>query len=320
MLPLLKFTLRRILEAIPLLLGLVTIVFFLFRMLPGDVTDALISPTIPQSVKEHLREQLGLDRSPLEQYVAWLRSVCSGDLGFSFTRNSPVLHVIADFFPNTVILAAAALVIEIALGILLAFPTFLYEGKWIEKWFTNLVLVVYTLPSFWVGVVLLIIFSYGLGVFPSSQMYSSGESRSFADLLRHLALPACTAAIPAAAGFARYLQRSVSSVMKQEYVLAARSMGLSKRSIFRSYVLPNAISPLVSLIGIEVGILLTGVLVTETLFSWPGMGRLAIGAIFSRDYPLILGCTLVAGVVVIAGNLVSDIVNALIDPRIRLAE
>ena len=178
-------------------------------------------------------------------------------------------------------------------------------------------LVVCTLPSFWIGIMLLIVFSYGLGMFPSSQMYSSGQSGSFPDMLRHLVLPALTAAIPAAAGFARYLRTSLSTVMAQEYVLAANSMGLSRWRVFRSYVLPNAISPIVSLLGIELGVLLTGVLVTETLFSWPGMGQLTIGAIFARDYPLILGCTLVSGVVVIAGNLVSDVVNAIIDPRIR---
>ena len=284
------------------------------------MTDAFISPTIPQSVKEHLRAQLGLDRSVLEQYFAWLRLVLSGDLGLSFTRNAPVLEVIGDVFPNTVILGSAALFMEIILGVLLVLPTFFYEGKWIEKVFTNLMLVVYTLPSFWTGVMLLIVFSYGLGLFPSSQMYSSGEFGSFIDLLRHVVLPALTAAIPAAAGFARYLRANVSSVMTQDYVLAARSMGLSDWRIFRSYVLPNALSPIVSLIGIEIGILLTGVLVTETLFSWPGMGQLTVTAIFSRDYPLILGCTLVSGIVVIAGNLISDIINAVVDPRIRLAQ
>ncbi len=320
MLSLLKYASRRILEAIPLIFGLVTIVFFLSRLLPGDVTDAFISPTIPQSVKEHLRAQLGLDRSVLEQYFAWLRLVLSGDLGLSFTRNAPVLEVIGDVFPNTVILGSAALFMEIILGVLLVLPTFFYEGKWIEKVFTNLMLVVYTLPSFWTGVMLLIVFSYGLGLFPSSQMYSSGEFGSFIDLLRHVVLPALTAAIPAAAGFARYLRANVSSVMTQDYVLAARSMGLSDWRIFRSYVLPNALSPIVSLIGIEIGILLTGVLVTETLFSWPGMGQLTVTAIFSRDYPLILGCTLVSGIVVIAGNLISDIINAVVDPRIRLAQ
>lgn len=315
---LLKHATLRILEAVPLIFGLITIVFFLSRLLPGDVTDVFIAPTISQAAKEQLRSQLGLERSLLEQYLAWLQSVLSGNLGVSFTRNAPVLGVIGNAIANTVVLGIAALVIEITLGILLVLPTFLYEGKWVEKVFSNFMLVVYTLPSFWIGVMLLIVFSYRLGIFPSSQMYSSGQFGSFPDMLRHLVLPALTAAIPAAAGFARYLRNSVSSVMTQEYVLAGKSMGLSVRRLFCSYVLRNAMTPIVSLLGIEIGVLLTGILVTETLFSWPGMGQLTINAIFSRDYPLILGCTLVSGIVVIAGNLVSDVINAIVDPRIRL--
>jgi peptide/nickel transport system permease protein len=315
---LLKYAVRRVVEAVPLIIGVATIVFFLARLLPGDVTVAFISPTVPETVKVQLREQFGLDRPVMEQYGVWLLSALSGDLGLSFTRSVPVLDVIKDVFPNTLILGMAALIIEMVVGVLLALPTFFAGGKWLEKLFSNALLVVYALPSFWVGMMLLVVFSYGLGVFPSSHMASSDQERSMADLLNHLVLPACTAALPAAAGLARYLRSNVATVMKQEYVLYARSLGLSRKTIFGRYVLPNALAPMVSLLGIEFGILLTGVLVTEVLFSWPGMGQLAVKAILMRDYPLILGCTLVSGVVVVAGNLFADIVNAMLDPRIRI--
>ncbi len=305
--------------ALPLIVGLVTFVFFLSRFLPGDVTDVLISPSVPASVRDQLRLQLGLDRPIVEQYFIWIRSVMSGDLGTSFTRSQPVLNVIAGVFPNTVILAAAALVMEVVLGLLLALPTFFLDGKRIEKIFSGFLLAVYTVPSFWVGMILLLCFSYGLGVLPSSQMYSSQHYGSFPNLLQHLVLPSLTLAIPAAAAFARYLRSSVRDVQKQEFVLYARSLGLSSGRVFRSYVLPNAASPVVSLLGVEIGVLMTGVLVTETLFSWPGMGQLTVHAIFARDYPLVMGCVLVAGVVVVLGNLVADVANALLDPRIRLA-
>ncbi len=306
-------------EAIPLLLGLATIVFFLSRLLPGDATTVFLSPNISPSILEQLKSQFGLDRPVGEQYIRWMGSALTGDFGYSFSYNQPVMSVIGSVFPNTLMLGMGALVVEIGLGILLALPVFLWEGKKVEAVIANLTLAVYTLPSFWIGMLLLLVFSYGLGLLPSSQMYSSGTSASEGsvfDLLKHLALPALTAAIPAAAGFARYLRSNVKMVMNQDYVLMARSMGLSNKRIFRSYILPNAAAPMVSLIGIEIGMLLTGVLVTETLFAWPGMGRLTIAAISSRDYPLILGCTLVAGVVVIIGNLLADLVNALIDPRI----
>ena len=321
--PLLRYSVRRLVEAVPLLLGLVTIVFFLSRLLPGDATTVFLSPNISPSILEQLKSQFGLDRPVGEQYLRWMQSALTGDLGYSFSYNQPVMSVIGNVFPNTLVLGVAALVIEIGLGILLALPVFLWEGRKVETAIANLTLAVYTLPSFWIGMLLLLLFSYGLGLLPSSQMYSSGKASSEGsvfDLLKHLALPALTAAIPAAAGFARYLRSNVKMVMNQDYVLMARSMGLSNKTIFRSYILPNAAAPMVSLIGIEIGMLLTGVLVTETLFAWPGMGRLTIAAISSRDYPLILGCTLVAGVVVIIGNLLADLVNALIDPRIGNAE
>ncbi len=321
--PLLRYSIRRFVEAIPLLLGLVTLVFFLSRLLPGDATTVFLSPNISPAIVEQLKTQFGLDRPAGEQYLRWVSSALTGDLGYSFSYNQPVVSVIGRVFPNSLILGIAALCIEIGCGILLALPVFLWEGKKIEAVIANTTLAVYSLPSFWIGVLLLLVFSYGFGWLPSSQMYSSGIASSDGtslDLLKHLILPAFTAAIPAAAGFARYLRSSVQTVMQQDYILAARSMGISNKKIFRFYILPNAVAPMVSLIGIEIGLLLTGVLVTETLFAWPGMGRLTIAAIGARDYPLILGCTLVAGVVVIAGNLLADIVNALIDPRVRYVQ
>lgn len=317
MFALVQYATRRLLGAIPLLLGLVTIVFFLSRLLPGDATDTLLSPSVPASVREQLKVQLGLDRPLHEQYFAWLRSVLAGDFGVSFTRNQPVLHVVGEAFPNSVILGGAAFVLEVLAGIFIALPTFLCEGRRLEKLLANVMLGVYAVPSFWIGMVLLVIFSYGMGLFPASQMYDSGEYGSWSSLLHHLVLPAVTVATPAAAGFARYLRSTIATTRKQEYVLFARSMGLSEAKIFRSYILPNSISPLISLAGVEIGILLAGVLVTETLFSWPGMGQLMVHAIFARDYPVILGCTVIAGVAAIAGNLLADVTNALVNPRIR---
>lgn len=317
---LLTYTLRRLAGVIPLLFGLVTIVFFLSRILPGDVTDTLIAPSVPPSVREQVRSQLGLDRPVLEQYIVWLRSVASGDLGTSFTRNESVLSIIGSVLPNTVILAISALFLEFVIGILLVLPVFFLRGKLIEKLLSRFFLALYAVPSFWIGMLLLLVFSYGLGVLPSSQMYSSQEYGSLTSLLLHLILPSLTVALPAAAGFARYLRQTILTVQRQEFVLFAQSLGLSPRRIFRSYVLPNAASPLISLMGVEFGVLMAGVLVTETLFSWPGMGQLTVHAIFSRDYPLVMGCVVTAGAMVVLGNLLADVANALLDPRIRLTQ
>jgi peptide/nickel transport system permease protein len=314
-----QFLVRRILESLLLLFGVLTLVFFLSRLLPGDATTAFLSPNIPPAIVEQLKDQFGLNRSLVEQYLHWVRSACAGNFGFSFTRNAAVAEVIGDVFPNTLLLGAAALLLEIAMGMVIAALFFLFEGRRVAAALSHAALVMYALPSFWVGMLLLLVFSYGLGALPSSHMYSSG-SRDWFDVLRHLVLPAFTAAIPAAAGFARYLSGSIQSVLHQDYFLAAQSMGLSQRQLFRSYVLPNALSPMITLIGVEIGVLFGGVLVTEYLFSWPGIGRLTVSAIASRDYPLILGCTAVVGAMVIVGNVLADILNASLDPRIRLYE
>jgi peptide/nickel transport system permease protein len=314
-----QFLVRRILESLLLLFGVLTLVFFLSRLLPGDATTAFLSPNIPPAIVEQLKDQFGLNRSLVEQYLHWVTSACTGNFGFSFTRNAAVAEVIGDVFPNTLLLGSAALLLEIAMGMLVAALFFVFEGRRVAAALSHAALVVYALPSFWVGMLLLLVFSYGLGLLPSSHMYSSG-SHDWFDVLRHVVLPAFTAAIPAAAGFARYLSGSIQSVLHQDYFLAAQSMGLSQRQLFRSYVLPNALSPMITLIGVEIGVLFGGVLVTEYLFSWPGIGRLTVSAIASRDYPLILGCTAVVGAMVIVGNVLADILNASLDPRIRLYE
>ena len=317
--PLLKFFIRRAVHSLPMLFGLATVVFFLSRLLPGDPASLFIAPGVPPDLAEQLRTQFGLHRPLGEQYLLWLTAVARGDLGFSFTHHASVVDVLRTVFPNTAILGLSALALELVLALLIALTATANSGSWFDRVISNATLVVYTLPSFWLGIILLSVFSFGVNMFPSSQMYSSGEGgRSAADVVHHLVLPALTVAIPGAAGLARYLRTSISNTLTQDYVLAARSMGLSRKRIVTSYVLPNSLGPTVSMLGIEIGVLLTGVLVTETLFAWPGMGRIAVMAIFARDYPLILGCTLVAGVVVIAGNVIADLVNALIDPRIRL--
>lgn len=287
--------------------------------MPGDPTNLYFSPTIPTEVRESLKSQFGLDRPLVDQYVLWIRSAISGDFGVSFSRNTPVLEVVTEVFPNTMILASAALLLEVVFGVLLALFMFRFEGRRRDTFISNVLLMVYTIPSFWVGMILLIVFAYGLGILPASHMYTSDEYGSLADKLQHLVLPALAVSLPASAGFARYLRSSIQSVLKQDYVLAARSMGLPPGRVFFSYVFPNAAAPMVSMLGVEIGALFSGVLITEVLFSWPGMGQLTVNAIFSRDYPLVVGCTVVAGILVVLGNLVADVLNAAINPRIRLS-
>ncbi|HEX7571686.1 MAG TPA: ABC transporter permease [Bacteroidota bacterium] len=322
-LSLLKFLTRRVLHAIPMILGLVTLVFFVSRLLPGDPASLYVSPGIPLRVAEQLRAQFGLDRSLWIQYLSWLSSTLRGELGYSFAHNAPVRDVLLRVFPNTLLLGATALVLECILAFVLAALAVRTAGSRFDRSLSKLTLVAYSLPSFWVGILLLSLFSFSLRIFPPSQMHSVGAEQlgglaAFGDLLKHLALPALTVATPGIAAIARYLRTSMTETMRQDHVVAAIGMGLSGGRVFRSYILPNSVGPVISVIGVEIGVLLTGVLVSETLFAWPGMGRLAVMAIFSRDYPMILGCTLSGGALVVAANIVADFVRAWIDPRIRL--
>jgi peptide/nickel transport system permease protein len=304
-----------------MLFGFVTLVFFLSRLLPGDPASLFLSPNIPTSVATELRRQFGLDQSYMEQYLRWIIGVSHGDLGYSFIHNMPVKDVLLRVFPNTLVLGFSAFVLELLIAVSLIFLALLYKGGWFDRAVSTLTLITYSLPTFWVGILLLWILSYALQIFPPSQMHSAGPGQegplaASADLLHHLVLPALTIAIPGAAGFARILRTSVDFTLSQEYTLAAISMGLSRPRILSGYVLRNSLSSVVSLLGVELGILFTGVLVTETLFSWPGMGRLAVMAVFARDYPLLMGCCVLTGCIVVVGNLAADIVHALIDPRV----
>jgi len=322
-LSLLRFLIQRVLQAVPTLLGLVTLVFFLSRLLPGDPSSLYISPGIPPAVAEQLRSQFGFDRPLVDQYVAWVTEVFRFELGHSFAHNAPVSEVLRNVFPNTLILGVSALALECVLALLIVAFAVSRLGSTFDRLLSSFTLVLYSLPSFWIGILLLLTFSFTFKLFPSSQMHSlsardTGGLLAFADMLQHLILPALTVAIPGAAALARYLRTSITDTLRQEYVVAATGMGLSQSKMFRSYVLPNSVGPVISLLGIEVGVLLTGVLVTETLFAWPGMGRIAVMAIFSRDYPMILGCTLLGGCVVVVANMLSDVLRAWLDPRVRI--
>jgi peptide/nickel transport system permease protein len=323
-LSLVKFLTRRVVHAVPMIFGLVTLVFFLSRLLPGDPASLYVAPGIPPRVVEQLRSQFGLDCSLWEQYLAWLSSTLRGELGYSFAYGAPVRDVLLHVFPNTLLLGGTALVLECVLALVLAALAVRSVGSWLDRSLSHMTLVVYSLPSFWVGILLLSLFSFSLGILPSSQMHSAGGEQpgaaaAFGDLLTHLALPALTAATPGIAALARYLRSSMTETMRQDYVVAAIGMGLSRGKVFRSCILPNSLGPVISVLGIEIGVLLTGVLVTETLFAWPGMGRLAVMAVFSRDYPMILGCTLCGGGLIVAANILADFLRAWLDPRIRLA-
>lgn len=317
------YLIKRILSAIPILFGLITVVFVITRFLPGDPALLFISPKVPFHIAAQLRSEFGLDQPVMVQYGKWLSGMAHGNLGYSFTHQRAVVDVIGNAFLNTAVLAGAAILLEIVFGIIAGALAFRFRHSFLERWITFGGLMVYTMPVFWVATILLMLFSVLLGILPSSHMHSIGAEQlnlfeyTF-DFMKHLILPSLTLALPGAAGLARFVHAQLTMTAGQNYITTARSFGLSERRILLKHALPNALLPVITLVGLELGGLLSGALVTETLFAWPGIGRITVTAIFARDYPLILGCTIISGIVVILGNLLADVLYTTLDPRVKI--
>jgi peptide/nickel transport system permease protein len=317
------YIIRRLLGALLLLFGVATLVFVILHTLPGDPTTVFLSPRVSPEVIERLKVEFGLDQPLVIQYWNWLKGLLHGELGFSFTHQQDVAEIVSEAFGNTALLAIVALLIEVVIGILAGLVAVRYENSWIDKAISYAALSFYTVPIFWVATILLLLFSYLTGILPSSQMHSIGAERLSSleyamDFLKHAILPALTLGIAGAAGLSRFVRSQLSSIMREQYIIVARSFGLSELKILLHCALPNALLPVITLLGMELGGLLSGVLITETMFAWPGLGRMTVSAIFARDYPLVIGCTMIAGAAVIVGNLLADVLYCLADPRIRI--
>jgi len=316
------YIVRRILQAIPLLLGILTILFFLVHIAPGDPTAIFYNPDMDPEVLDLMRHNLGLDQPLVVQYFKWLGSFLRGDFGYSFGLRRPVIDVIADSFPNTVVLSLAAIVIIFVAGIIVGVVSAVRQYSAADNVLTFLSFFFYSMPSFWLGLMLLLLFSYKLGWLPASMAVgfdydSMGLAGKVADRLKHLALPALALGVGGAAGVARYTRGSMLEVIRQDYIRTARSKGLSERAVVFKHALRNAMITVVTLLGLYLPFLFSGAVLIETIFGWPGMGRVIVTAIFQRDYPLIMANTFIFACTVVAGNLMADILYCLVDPRIR---
>jgi peptide/nickel transport system permease protein len=313
---------RRLLMVMPLIWLVVTLCFVVVHLAPGSYADAVDHPKLTPEARESMRERYGLDRPLHEQYLRWLGSVLSGDLGSSYLFKEPVTRVILRALPPTLLLAGAALALDIVLGLLLAVAAVRRPHGWVDRVLTVLGLGVYGLPSFWLAGILVLVFSLWLGWLPSSHMYSVGADQMppalrLVDLVRHLILPALSLGVVGAAATARYLRSSMLEARASRFVLAARARGLSERRILWVHTLRPALLPLVTVIGLSLPLLVSGSVVIESIFSWPGMGSVLWRSAQARDVPLIMGVTIVGALAVIVGNLVADLLYAVVDPRAR---
>lgn len=319
------YILKRTLQAIPILLGASTLIFFLMHAAPGDPTSIYIRPDIDPAVIEQMRKNLGLDQPVHVQYVRWLSSFAQGDFGFSFSQKRPIIDIIKDTLPNTLLLSGVALVVIFGVGILIGTIQAVRQYSWIDNLATVGAFFFYSMPSFWFGLMLILLFSYKFQLLPASQMTAvnfeflpAGEQ--WMDRLKHLLMPALALGIGSAASVARYMRSGMLEQIRQDYVRTARAKGLSERVVIFKHAMRNALIPIVTLLGLTLPFLVGGAVLIETIFAWPGMGRLIITAIFQRDYPVVLAAAFVSSIMVILGSLIADILYSVVDPRVRVDE
>ena len=302
-----RFVARRFALTIPVLLGVATLVFALIHLIPGDPAQAMLGDTAAEADVQALRERLGLDRPLIEQYAGFLRRGLRGDLGTSLRTNEPVAQAITDRLPATLELAAAAMLVAIGVAIPLGMIAAVRRGTAVDHIATTVSLAGVSIPNFWLGPLLAIVFSVELGWLPVS-----GRGT-----LAHLVLPAVSLGAALAAILARMTRASLLEELREPYVQAARARGASRTRAVVRHAFRNSLIPIVTLIGLQFGAVLTGTVITETIFSWPGIGRLLIQSIGFRDYPLVQGCILFIAVTYVGMNLLTDLVYGVLDPRIR---
>jgi peptide/nickel transport system permease protein len=322
------FVARRILGAIPLLLGVATLIFLVLNLAPGDPTAYYVSPGVAPEVIEQIRRNFGLDQPLHVRYVRWLGNFVTGDFGYSFGQGRPVGDVIRDALPNTLILAGASLVLVFLVGIAAGVVQSVRQHSWVDRTLSVISLFFYSMPSFWLGLMLVLVFAlkaYQWGwpiALPATGITSVdydflGPWAKVKDRVAHMVLPVATLTLVLAAGIARYTRGQMLEVIRQDYIRTARAKGLPERTVILKHALRNSLIPVITLLGLYLPLLFSGAVFVEVIFAWPGMGRVIVDAIFQRDYPLVMATSFIFAVMVVLGSLVADVLYAVADPRIR---
>ena len=316
-----KTLFTRFLSSLLTLFLLVSFLFIIIRLSPGDPTDKYISSKLGTELSERISEKFSLNQPITDQYLSFISNVFRGDMGVSYNYRRPVFEVIWEYFSFTLLFASISFIIQIILSIWLALLVIKKQNRWLDNFVSNASVLAYSIPAFVLGVALIYIFSVSFNLFPISGLKSLDYEylpffTQVLDKLHHLFLPLITLTAAGVALFYKYIKDSMDELKNQTFVLNLRSSGLDEKIILKNHILPNAIRPLISVAGIELGILLGGTLITEVIFSLPGMGRLTVDSIFSRDYPLVIGCVFTAGAVMILANFLADIIKLKIDKRL----
>ena len=322
------YILRRLIGAIPLLLGIATIIFFVLNLAPGDPTSFYFNPNVPPEIIEQMRRNLGLDQPLYIQYFRWLTSFVTGDFGHSLAQSRPVSDIVFEALPNTLMFTGIALVLVFVIGMFIGVLQAVKQYSIFDSTSSVVSLFFYSMPSFWLALMFVLVFSLKAHVWgwpialPATGMMSvdyefmtTGEK--IGDRIAHMILPVGTLTLALAAGVARYMRGQMLEVIRQDYIRTARAKGLPERTVIMKHALRNSMLPVITLLGLYLPFLFSGTVFVEVIFAWPGMGRIIFDAIFQRDYPLVMATSFVFAVMVVLGNLLADVLYAVADPRIR---
>jgi peptide/nickel transport system permease protein len=315
-----RYILRRLTVSIPLLLVISVIAFTFINLAPGSPIDAMINPTLGLTTEQeqNLRESLGLNQPLPVRYVIWLGQALQGNLGYSYNSHTPVLARIGERIGPTLELMGAALLVSTVVGILLGVIAALKVYTGWDYALGAISLLGFSVPSFFVALIALYIFAARLQVLPAFGMYQSASDFSITDNLYHLILPAAVLSVELMATLTRYTRSAMLEVLQADYVTTARSKGLAQMTVIGRHTFRNALLPLITVISLRLPVLVGGAIVVEAVFGWPGMGQLSVQAIQQRDYPVLMGLTIMISIIVLLANLMADVLYAYADPRIRV--
>jgi len=318
----LVFILRRTLQIVPVVLAIAALNFVLLHLAPGDAADIIAARSGGSDTEfvEELRRSFGLDRPLWQQFLIYLGKLLTLDLGYSHVQATPVAALILDRVPATLLLMLAAIGIAVAVGVALGIVSAMRHRSWTDAIVSVLALVVYATPQFWLGLMLIVLFSITIGILPSGGMMTIAREMTaperLLDVARHLVLPSLTLGLFYVAVYARLMRASMLEVFTLDFITTARAKGLSELRVGLAHAARNALLPVVTLAGVQIGHLLGGSILVETVFGWPGLGRLVFDALLQRDLNLLLGILFVSSIVVVLANLAVDLVYGLLDPRI----
>jgi len=318
-----RVLIRRLLQAVVIIYLVATVVFILIHLAPGDPFVYLDNPNVTVEVRAQRSAALGLDRPLPEQYVRYIGRLATGNLGESIFLNRPVATVMREALPNTILLMGTAIILSFGIGVAIGMVQIARRGSHVERALTTGSLFFYSMPDFWLALIVLLVFAYWIPIFPVGGVvdpvmhaYLTPVGRIL-DRLWHLVLPTVTLTALTAAGIARYQRSALLDVVREDFVRTARAKGATERTVMTRHALRNAVLPVITLLGLSFPALLGGAVFVEKVYSWPGMGLVAVNALATRDYPLVLGCAITGATMVSLGNVLADLLYAVADPRLR---